>query len=53
MTTGENKQEMFRWIPHEQFPITPEHLRQGIAELEDMVDELGEHRPSLQDFPPH
>ncbi|WIX76823.1 hypothetical protein QRX50_36140 [Amycolatopsis carbonis] len=44
MTTGDNKQEMFRWHPREQFPITTERLRQGIAELEDMVHELYKHR---------
>jgi hypothetical protein len=51
-TTPDNKQQLFRWHPREQFPITAERLRQGIAEIERVIHELSDYRPPLRDFPP-
>lgn len=50
--TIDNQQQLFRWGTREQFPITIDRLREGIAEIEEMVLELGNQRLPLRLFPP-
>jgi hypothetical protein len=50
--TVDNQQQLFRWLPDVQFPVTAERLLHGVVEIEDMVRELSGQRLPLKAFPP-